>query len=252
MKPETPVSKLSRDLFGCNFSSSSDEDGQAKFKSIDDMLIDSSNESSSVASNNGHSDMHMEKEAEHDYDVSIHNDLALAQDLGIAQGLQQKEEDGANSAASSHGQSDTPMEDYMEDAEDREIDMLTANHRNAYRNTRSTGSQVHPPPMEGKSSATSKGLPNNDDDGLCTTSSEDKNDNMEVYHCQARFTPKTPKCNANFLLEHTSTTSPETISNKKLAALAQMRLVRKQQESKEGVSQLDFCEKLKLEHCLYT
>ena len=58
MKPETPVSKLSRDLFGCNFSSSSDEDGQAKFKSIDDMLIDSSNESSSVASNNGHSDMH--------------------------------------------------------------------------------------------------------------------------------------------------------------------------------------------------
>ena len=120
MKPETPVSKLSRDLFGCNFSSSSDEDGQAKFKSIDDMLIDSSNESSSVASNNGQPDMHMEKEAEHDYDVSIHNDLALAQDLGIAaQGLQQKEEDGANSAASSHGQSDTPMEDHMDQKKPR-------------------------------------------------------------------------------------------------------------------------------------
>ena len=232
MEPETPVSKLSRNLSGCNFSSDEDEDGQAKFKSIDDMLVNSSNESSSVASSHGQSDMHMEEEAEHEHEVDINDNLALARDLGVAQRLQQVEEEGAKSPASSHGQSDTPMEDHMKEAEIKEIDMLTADHSNAYRNKRSTG------------------LPNSDsdDDGLCTASSEDND--TEVHNlCRARFTSTSAKCKADVLYKHAR---PETSCNKKVAALAKMRLIRQQQASspKEGFSQLDYCEKF--EHCLHT
>lgn len=63
MEPETPVSKLGRAFSNsCDFSS--DDDGQAKLKSTDDMVVDSSSNESSMTSNHGQeAGMQMEEES---------------------------------------------------------------------------------------------------------------------------------------------------------------------------------------------